>query len=175
MLQPHDERLAIPVAQGALLWCMRMWVMEMKRGIGAEPRIDDMLERLGVPEASPYLKGFMFALSGGATRMIEVHCTCRPRIGADERALLDVLALAQAVRSFEALLILRGFVTLDGARAALRSAEGIGTVLAQAGRFLPEPDAEVRHFAMSPGPAGRDLAIEPGPAALDRPADATLH
>ena len=161
--ESHDERLALPIEQGVLLWCMRMWVIEMKRGIGLEGRIDNMLDALDAPFASSYLKGFMFALSHGCTRMIEVRCVCRKRISVDEQALLDVLSLAQAMRSFEALLVLRGFMTQAGADAALRSAEGIGTVLAQTGRFLPEPEEEVRHYALS------------ATAGVARPPNTTLH
>ena len=159
----HDERLALPVEQGVLLCCMRMWVVELRRGIGAEPRIETMLDHLGVAAAAPCLKAFMSGLSHGCTRMIEVRCVCQKRIGADERALLDVLSLAQAVRRFEAMLMLRGFVTPASAQAALRSAEDIGTALAQAGRFLPEPEQAVRHFAMTQA------------VPMARPAHETLH
>ena len=158
-----DERLALPIEQGVLLWCMRMWVIEMKRGIGAEQRIEEMLAALGAQSASPCLKSFMFALSRGCTRMIEVQCVCQRRISLDERALLDALSLTQAMRPFEALLLLRGFETQAGADAALRGAEGVGSALAQAGRFLPEPDEEVRHFGLS---GGRWSA---------RPVEVTLH
>ncbi len=143
-----DERLTLPLEQSVLLWCMRMTVIRMNRGIAVEQRIDEMLEGLGAAGASPCLKAFMVALSQGCTRMIEVRCVCQPLLDADERALLDVLSLAQAMRPFEALLVLRGFVTQAGAIAALRGAEGVGTALVQAGRFLPEPEQEVRHFAM---------------------------
>ncbi len=146
-----DERLALPVEQGVLLWCMRTIVIEMKRGPhanGAERRTDDLLSALGASAALPCLRTFMSALSRGCTRMIEVQCICRKHISPDEHALLDVLALAQAMRPFEALLLLRGFVTQAAAEAALAGAEGVGSALAQAGRFLPEPEEEMRHFAL---------------------------
>ena len=146
-----DERLALPIEQRVLLWCMRMWVIEMKRGIGAEKRTEEMLATLGAQSASPCLKTFVFALSRGCTRMIEVQCVCQKRVSLDERALLDALSLMQAMRPFESLLLLRGFVTQAGAEAALRGAEGVGSALAQAGRFLPEPAEDVRHFGSSVG------------------------
>ena len=68
-----------------------------------------MLTVLGAQSALPCLKSFMFALSRGCTRMIEVQCVCQKRISPDERALLDALLLTQAMRPFEALLLLRGF------------------------------------------------------------------
>ncbi len=150
-----DERLALPVEQGVLLWCMRALVIEMKRGLVADRPADELLAALGAPSASPCLKAFMSALSRGCTRLIEVQCVCCRRISPDERALLDVLALSQAMRPFEALLLLRGFMTQVGADAALGSAEEIGLALAQAGRFLPEPEEEVRHFALSSAGWGR--------------------
>lgn len=168
MSETPDERLFLPIEQGVLLWCMRSWVMEMKRPSEQEQRINDMLDRFGVPGAAPYLKGLMFALSHGASRMIEVQCVCAPRIGTDERALLEMLGLAQAKRPFEAVLLLKGLVTPEAARAALRSAEGVGDVFMEAGRFLPAPEEEVRLYAIGPA------AIAMGPVML-RPANATLH
>ncbi len=161
MTRPHsaceqdaslDERLALPIEQGVLLWCMRMWVVQLKHGEPAQSRIGEMLDALGILSAAPALEGFMQALSQGCTRMIEVQCVCRKRISADERVLLDALSLAQALRPFEALLLLRGFVTQPAAERVLRSAERIGTALAGIGRFLPEPEDEVRHFALSAAP-----------------------
>jgi hypothetical protein len=92
----------------------------------------------------------MSALSTGATRMIAVQCVCRPSLCADEQALLDILGLAQALRGFEARLVLRGFTTPEGADRALASATPIGTLLLQAGVLLPEPEEQVRHYALSP-------------------------
>jgi hypothetical protein len=144
-----DERLALSIEEGALLWCMRMLVVGMKRGVGAATRVDEILEALGAPSASACLRAFLVALSRGCTRMIEVRCICQPRLDADERALLDVLCLAQAMRPFEALLLLRGFVTQGSADEALRAAESVGAALAQAGCFLPVPEEEVRLLAMT--------------------------
>ena len=159
-----DERLSLPLEQGVLLWCMRSWVLEMRHPSGLEPKIHDMLDRFGVPRASNHLQSFMSVLSQGAARMIGVQCVCCTRIGADERALLDVLGLAQDMRPFEALLLLRGLVTPECARAALQCAEAVATVMAEAGRFLPAPDEEVCRYTLAPLPG-----------AAGRPADATLH
>ena len=147
---PRDEFLDLPIEQGVLLWCLRMKVIGLKRGIDADTRINRVLDMLGAAAAWPFVRDFVGALSGGCTRYIDVQCVCQTSIGPDEYALLDVLSLAQAMRPFEATLVLRGFVTQAGAEAALRSAEGIGTVLAEAGRFLPEPEEAVQHFALTP-------------------------
>ncbi len=160
----HDERLALPIEQGVLLWCVRAWVLEMCNPRGAEERINDLLDRFGTPGAAAYVKDFVFALGHAAARTINVQCTCCTRIVEDEHAILDVLGLAQAGQPLEAWLVLRGLANAEGARAVLRNAEGIGAAFAQAGRFLPTPDAEVRRYAIA-GPS----------SAPARPAHATLH
>ena len=156
-----DERVTLPVEQGVLLWCMRMLVIEMKHGVGAEERTEELLSALGAQSALPCLKCFMSALSRGCTRMIEVQCVCCRRVSPDEHALLDALALTQAMRPFEALLLLRGFVTQAGAEAALQAADGVVLALAQAGRFLPEPDEEVRRYGLSGvrSPRGAEVTL----------------
>ena len=164
MFDPHDDRLSLPIEPGVLLWCMRAWVLEMRRPSRLEPRIHDLLDRFGVPRVSFAMQRLMSTLSQEAARMIDVQCVCCTRIGADERALLEVLGLAQAIRPFEALLLLHGLVTPAGARAALECAEVVGTAMAEAGRFLPAPDQAVRRYALV-GTA----------AAMARPSNAMLH
>ncbi len=151
----HDERLALPVEQQALLWCMRVWVAGLPQPAEAGPRIQDIMARLGAPDAAPYFEGMMFALRHGAARRLTVECVCWRRVSGDERVLLETLGLAQERRLFEALLLLRGLLTPEGARAALHSAEKLGTCLARAGRFLPAPEAEVRRFAFAFGASPR--------------------
>lgn len=144
----NDEHLALPVEQAAL-WCIRTWVVGLQQRIEAGPRIQDMMTRLGAPDAAPLLEDMMAALRHGATRQLAVGRACWRRVSDDERMLLETLGLAQACRLFEALLVLRGILTPESARAALHSAERLGVSLARAGRFLPAPEAEVRRFALA--------------------------
>ncbi len=117
-----------------------------------------MLGQLGAPAAAPHLQSLMLALVHGTTRELHVLCVCQTEVAADERALLDVLSLAQAGRSLHAFLALRSILPAGDAGAALHSAEEIGAVLAQAGRFLPAPDGDARGFAWAPGPLPTRLA-----------------
>ena len=148
-----DDRAALPIEQAALLWCMRVWVLGLRGAVDATGRIRRMAVQLDSGEAAPFIEGFMFALQHGATRSLAVGCVGCPRITPDEQTLLEALGLAQERRTFEALLSLRGILTPEGARAALTSAEGIGTALARVGRFLPAPDAPVGQFAHATWPA----------------------
>ena len=147
----RDERLSLPLEQGVLLWCIRVWVAGLHQDVATRQRIADMLGRFGTAEAAPYFDGFMFALSHGATRRIGIQCICQSSITPDERLLLDAFGLAQEARPFEALLLLRGLATPEAARSALRSAEGLGEAMAGAGRVLPAPDSAVARFAMDCG------------------------
>ena len=151
MIEPHNDFTALPLAQRALLWCMRMWVMQLRWGAETQGRVDDMLGQLGAPAASRHLERLMITLVHGTTRELEVLCVCQTDVVADERALLDVMSLAQAGRPSEAFLILRSVLPAEAAGAALHRAEEIGAALAQAGRLLPVPDEDAHRFEQAPG------------------------
>ena len=151
MITPHNEFTALPLAQRALLWCMRMWAMQLRHGAETQARVGNMLGQLGASTAPSHLERFMVAMVHGSTRELEVLCVCQAEVADDERALLDVLALVQANRSLEALLVLRTVLPAEGAGAALHSAEELGGILAQADRFLPVPEENVRRFVLAPG------------------------
>jgi hypothetical protein len=120
MTLTQDERLTLPLTATALLCCIRLEVLEMKHGRPAAPQITDILTQLGAPNALPHLAGFLAALSTGATRMINVQCTCKPTLTPDEHALLQALALSQTLQTFEARLILRTMATPPATTTPLR-------------------------------------------------------
>ncbi len=145
----HDEPPALGVAEGVLLWSMRSWATSSRHSIEPERRIARVLDRLGAREAPEYLFGFMFALLHGAVRPMRISCPCQPQVSADERALLDVFALAQEGQSFEAVLALRGFMTPVAAGAAYRSAQGVAGALVLAGwRLAPPASDSARRYGL---------------------------
>lgn len=147
--KPCDGRRALCVEASVLLWCMRVWVAGHPHAVGPDRRVHEVLARLDAPDAAPCLEEFMAALSRGATRRIAVKPVNGFPISEDERLVLDVFGLAQDARSFEALLRLRGLLRPEDACAALRSAEGIGSALTRAGRFLLAPEVEACRFALA--------------------------
>ena len=151
MTPARNPFTALPLAPRALLWCLRMQAMQARRGADTEPRVDAMLGQLGAPMAAPPLRRLVRALLHGAARELQVLCVCQTEVAADERALLGLLALAQARRPLDAFLVLRGVLPAADAGAALRDAEGIGGALAAAGRLLPAPGSTPRRFATAPG------------------------
>ena len=150
MTPPHTPFTALPLAPRALLWCLRMQAMQLRHGADTQARVDAMLGQLGAPAAGPPLRRLALALLHGAARELEVLCVCQAEVADDERALLDLLALAQAQQPLPAFLALRGVLPAADAGAALHDAEGIGAALAGAGRMLPAPDRAPR-FAPAPG------------------------
>ncbi len=146
MQRVSHQGVPLPFEQNLMLWSMRIWVIGLYHDIGAPARIHDALERVGAADAASSLDGFMVALSQGAKRRIAIHCVCHPHVEPDERALLDVLSLAQESRTLEALLLLRGIVHDTEAAAVLRSAQGLGTELALADHFLQAPGGAASPF-----------------------------
>lgn len=134
------ELATLSLAEGTLLWSMRTWVAGLARpDVDVNARIEAAFADLHVPGAAAYLDGFMWALRHGAVRTIGVDCPCQKDIDGDERALLDVFALAQHGSGMEALLLLRGMVSPTAARTALSSAERLARMLADAGTELSLP------------------------------------
>src|SRR5579859_4894358 len=93
---------SLPSIDGVLLWTMRAWVLGIREKIPVEEQIQDAFNRLGAPGATGPLFGFMRCLSHGAARTLDVHCVCVPEVSCDERCLIDILALSQQARRFEA-------------------------------------------------------------------------
>ncbi len=153
-------RSALPMLENALLWSMQAWVVGLCKGADVAGKIGDLFADLGAPTAAGYLDGFMWALSQGATRVLEVNCVCCDTLSADERALLDVFSLQQQGQVDEALELLQGMTTGGAALAARSSAMRLMAVLNEAGQYLPEAEAAVRRHTLVL-PMGRIVAPMP--------------
>jgi len=143
-------RAALPLADHALLWTMQAWVVGHCHGGDVAGRITGVYADLGAPEAAGYLDGFMWAMSQGATRLLEVNCVCCPGVSADERALLDVFALQQEGRGEEALELLGSMMTPGAALAAHGGARRLVAALNGAGHVLEATEALRRHSLVPP-------------------------
>jgi hypothetical protein len=152
---------SLPAVDGVLLWAMRAWAVGMRKKIPVEGKIQDAFARIGAPDATGQLYGFMRILGQGTGRMLNVDCTCHPFISADERSLLEITALSQHERSFEALLMLRSLVRPASALAAHDAAARVAASLSAAGRFLHLRTLETRQYIIAPGLAGMDTPVLP--------------
>jgi hypothetical protein len=65
---------------------MRPWVIGITKRIPAEQQIQDIVQRIGAHEATGQFYAFMWILSRGASRMLDVDCVCSTKISCDERA-----------------------------------------------------------------------------------------
>ena len=131
------------------LWTMRAWVIGITQKIPVEEQIQDAFGRIGAPNATGQLYAFMWILSRGAYRMLDVDCVCSTRISGDERALLDILALSQHGRGFEAMILLRSMVKNTRALATAECANDFVRTLTAAGFHLPVRTLETTQYAFA--------------------------
>lgn len=133
-----DERAALPVPEGVLLWSIRAWVLARCRPeeLHIEDRIEAALGGLDAAEAGCGLCGFMEAVERGGTRRVTVEKMCARRLTADERALLGVFACVQAGQTAEAAVALGNMVAPVSVGAALMRACDVALALAGAGHAL---------------------------------------
>jgi hypothetical protein len=132
-----------------MLWTMRAWVIGITEKIPVEDQIQDAFNRIGAPDANGQLYAFMWILSQGASRMLNVDCVCSQKISGDERALLDILALSQHGRTFEAMILLRSMVKNTRALAVADCAANIVRTLSSAGFILPVRSLETDRYAFA--------------------------
>jgi hypothetical protein len=145
--EPHPVS-ALPLLESSLLWAIRAWAIGCRRGVSVEDRLARLFDGLRAPLALGYLNGLMWALNGGATRMLDVNCVCHDAVSDDEALLLDVLALQQAHRDADARALLGRITTRGAARVGAQSAAGLVESLRAAGHRLPREDAALRRHAM---------------------------
>jgi len=131
------------------LWTMRAWVIGITQKIPVEEQIEEAFGRVGAPDATGQLYAFMWILSQGACRMLDVDCVCSTSISSDERALLDILALSQHGRSFEAMILLRSMVKGTRALATAECANEFVRTLSAAGFHLPVRALETGQYAFA--------------------------
>jgi hypothetical protein len=79
--------------------------------------------------------------------MLDVDCVCSTDISGDEHTLLDILALSQHGRSFEAMILLRSMVKSARALATAQCARDFVATLSAAGFHLPVRLLETSQYA----------------------------
>jgi hypothetical protein len=144
-----------------LLWAMRAWVIGITQKLPVEEQIADAFNRIGAPDATGQLYAFMWILSQGASRMLNVDCVCQESLSGDERALLDILALSQHKRTFEAMILLRSMVRRSRALAAADSAMKVAKTLSAAGLLLPTRPLQTTRYAFPTQELRHGLSGEP--------------
>jgi hypothetical protein len=152
---------AIEQRERVLLWTMRAWVIGITQKIPVEEQIEDAFRRIGAPDATGQLYGLMWILSQGACRMLDVDCVCAKTVSGDERTLLDILALSQQGRTFEAMILLRTMVKSTRALAVADCASSLVQALSAAGFALPVRTLETNRYAFAGSIQAGALASPP--------------
>ncbi len=144
-----QSREALSPMENILLWSMRAWVMGIARGLPVADRIETVYRRVRAPEAPIQVYELMWILGHGATRRLNVDCVCKRHVSADERTLLDIVALYQHGRSLEALVLLRSMVKPKAAMVAGLAASEIARILLAAGQRLSAPYLPTTQYALT--------------------------
>jgi hypothetical protein len=139
----------LPLLEQSVLWSMRCWAIGCRAGTDSMPRIVTLFDRLRAPEASRYLDGLMWALNGGATRMLDVNCVCHHDVSLDEALLLDGVALHQEGRRADAQLLFETLMTPMAAEIACASAARLVTALNAAGHHFPRAADALRRYGLT--------------------------
>ncbi|MCQ8277293.1 hypothetical protein NFI95_02365 [Acetobacteraceae bacterium KSS8] len=80
----------LPRMDQSLLWAIRTWVLGRRLGEDMGAKIEAVFRHIGVADASHPLEGFLWVLSQGLTRSLQVNCTCQTAVSPDETRLLAV-------------------------------------------------------------------------------------
>lgn len=141
-----------------LVWAMRVWVVGARERIAVEEVLRGSFTRCGAPAALPVLDNMMAVIAGGAARTIDISCVCQDRVSADERCIMDVIAMYQAGDTLETPLMLRSFLTPGAADATAALIDRLARILSDAGLLLRTSQCRTRRYALEAGTASAGWA-----------------
>jgi hypothetical protein len=133
----EDEHLPRPGEE--VLWCIRAWVIGTCRATPVAADIAEVLDGLGAADAADSLTAFLWVVGLRTSRRLSIACVCNRGMEADERVLLDVVALYQAGRNIEAMSLLRSVLPPEAALAAREPVTRLASILSSAGHVLAPP------------------------------------
>jgi hypothetical protein len=134
--RPAEAVAALPLAEHALLWCMRFWVDQVRRGGQPGLRIEQVFNDLGVQGGASRFEACLALWHRGAGRLPRVHCLGDRMVGEEEALLLDVIALHQRQRNSEAVALLACIVPPPFALHVLPALAGLAQALEARGLCL---------------------------------------
>lgn len=85
----------IKCCQQLLLWSIRTWVMGLIRKFDTKPKLKQAYNHYKIPEASSAFNHFMYCLSFGAKRSMDIRCPLSGSISPDELTLMNFMTYCQ--------------------------------------------------------------------------------
>lgn len=135
---------------------LRAWVAPVMRPGTPHPDWREMFRLAGVNSAGAVGFDLLMSVVGSAAqRIVEVRCCRCPSLGADEMAMLRLVAALQAADTLSALDVISDWVPPGSVAPALRGAQRFAAAMAAAGHLLPAQDVTM--------------------AAMQRPMGVSLH
>jgi hypothetical protein len=134
------ERAALDLGSGELfvLAALRAWVAPHRDPEGVHPDWRSLFAMAGVAaEAAQSFDRLLGIVACGATRLLDMRCCRCPGIGADEEALLRIVAALQGGDALSALDDLADWLPPSALTPALQGAQRFAALTAAAGLRLP--------------------------------------
>lgn len=103
-------------AETLVLWAIRAWVAGHRHDIPVMPNLRTGFRDEGAPAAAEAVDDLMGFIGRGAGRTIRVNCPRCRQVTADERLLLDMIALHQQGETLWAPFLVRAILTPAAAR-----------------------------------------------------------
>lgn len=133
-----------------LLWGVRAWVIGFMRSIPIEAPMEQVFSEAGAADAPPVLDALMSIVALAANRSLAIDCVCHKSVSEDEKQLLDAIALLQANRTLEAMMVLRTILPGPAASDAGVMGQRLAEILSEAGLTLRPPAEPVSRFCLTP-------------------------
>ncbi len=152
-----DVTDGLDLPEAALLWAMRGWVADWRRGEDPIPGLAAAMRIVGAPDAAFSVDRLMAVLARTAREPVAIHCPHCPHLSHHEKRLLQAASLAQAGASKLAEQALRtALLSAAGAEFCLGPLEGLAGLFAQARLYFRR-----RHLAGAHLP-GESIWVPPG-------------
>jgi len=137
-----DDRRSLPFAEQLVLWALRLSVVGLKTGAPTEHPVLLAFRKVGAEAAAERIGLLTRIIGFGAERRVQIGVPCAFTVTADERRILDLVAIGQS--GVSGTLMLRGMLSPAACRAAAGLCGDLGGVLAEAGVLLQRPAAPPR-------------------------------
>lgn len=153
--EPADRR-ALPFAEQLVLWALRLSVVGLKTGAPVDHPVQLAFRKVGAEAAAERISLLTRIVGFGAERRVQIGVPCAFTVTADERRILDMVAIGQLGRAGGAggtvsgTLMLRDMLSPAACRAAAGLCAELGGMLGRAGVVLPSPQRPPRPL---PAPA----------------------
>lgn len=131
-----------------IVWAFRRWVLGLRENRGEHWSFvwNEFARQFGAREGKEALSGFAALIKGlqcHARRMVHHHQPCCPCLGADEAAVMCLVAACQSHQLSRARTLAEGLVEPDGVGELLQAGSRLARVMRRCALIFPERTGSV--------------------------------